>query len=137
MFLDESEEFDLRKKNAVTNTEFLQKIFGDAHTRFQGEGMLSIQFLSCHDLVEILMAASHELLEAVALLTEPMCDDRFLTEGQLSVIDYIAQRVRPFLQDGHVDAAQVRSDHRSSKSATEEVSFTGVARSNAFANHQD
>lgn len=91
MFLDKSEELDLRKRNAVTSTELLQKIFRNTHARLQGEGVLSIEFLGSDDLVEILATASHEILEAVALLAEPVRDDRFLTERQVSVVDHIAQ----------------------------------------------
>lgn len=100
MSLDEFEKLGLRKWNAVTSTEFLRKIFGNAHAGFQSEHVLRIQLLGHDDLVEILCTAMHQLFEAVTLLTEPVRDNRFLTEGQVLLIDHFAEGVCPLLKNG-------------------------------------
>ena len=106
MFLDEFEKLDLRKRDTVTSTEFLQKIFRDTHAGFQSECVPSIQFLGCDNLVEILPAAMHQLFEAITLLAEPVGDNRFLTEGQVLVINHFAEGIRPLLKNGQVDPSQ-------------------------------
>ncbi len=103
MFLDKFEKLDLRKRDAVTSTELLKKIFGNAHAGFQSERVLRIQLLGRDDLVEILSAAMHQLFEAITLLAEPVCDNRSLTKGHVLVIDHFAERICPLLKNGQID----------------------------------
>src|SRR3990167_10278639 len=116
MPLNKSEELNLRKWNAVTRTEFLQKIFGNTHAGFQSECMLRIQLLSHDDLIEILSAAMHQLFEAITLLAEPVCNNRFLTHGQVLVIDHFAERVCPLLKNGQIDRSEEHTSELQSPS---------------------
>src|SRR3989339_565389 len=137
MFLDEFEKLGLRKRDPVTSTELLQKIFGNTHAGFQSECVLRIQLLSHDDLVEILSAAMHQLFEAITLLAEPVCDNRFLTHGQVLVIDHFAERVCPLLKNGQIDPPQKDADHRTPKRTTEKVTLPSIARNDTLTNHQN
>lgn len=137
MFLDEFKKLDLRKRDAMTSTKFLQKVFGDAYADFQSECVLRIQLLGHDDLVEIFSTAMHQLFEAITLLAEPVCDNGFLTKGQVLVIDHFAERVCPLLKNGQIDPSQEDADHRSPKRMTEKVSLPSIARNDALTNHQN
>lgn len=120
---DQLEKLGLRKSDTVANAEFLEKVFGDSHAGLQRECVLGIQLLCGNDLVEILPAAMHQLFEAVTLLAEPVRDNRFLTHGQILVIDHLAEGICPLLENGQVDPSQENADHRTPKRTTKEVTF--------------